>query len=77
MIIIPYKTNKELPKAIRDNLPQGAQTIFRKAFNSADKQYKDPKKRRGKESLEEVCNKIAWSAVKKVYKKKEGKWVKK
>jgi len=73
---LPYRTNKELPKSVRDNLPQGAQTIFRKAFNNADKQYKDSKKRRGKASLEEVCNKVAWSAVKKVYKKKGDKWVK-
>lgn len=76
MIKMPYKINKNLPKRVSDNLPDGAQTIFRKAFNNADKQYKDPKKRRGKSSLEEVCNKVAWSAVKKVYVKKEDKWVK-
>ncbi|MFQ5531162.1 MAG: ChaB family protein [Candidatus Nanoarchaeia archaeon] len=75
---MPYKTNKALPKGVRDNLPQGAQTIFRKAFNNAEKQYKNPSKRRGKISLEEVCNKVSWSAVKNVYKKgKSGKWVKK
>ena len=75
---MPYKTNKNLPDRIRKNLPQGAQTIFRKAFNNAEEQYKDPSKRRGKASQEEVANKVAWSAVKKEYKKsKEDKWVRK
>ena len=74
---MPYKTNKFLPKRIRDNLPQGAQTIYRKAYNNAYKQYRDPKKRRGGATFVETCNKVAWSAVKKVYKKKTDKWVKK
>jgi cation transport regulator len=73
---MPYKTNKDLPQPIRKHLPQGAQTIFRKVFNDAHEEYQDPKKRRGKDSLEEVCNKVAWFVVKKKYKKsKEGKWV--
>ena len=74
---VPYKTNKELPKGIRNNLPQGAQTVFRKVYNNANKQYKSPGKRRKKSSLTEVCNKVAWSAVKKVYKKEKDKWIKK
>ncbi len=74
---MPYKTNKALPDRVKENLPQGAQTIYRKAYNNAEKQYKDPEKRRGKASLEEVSNKVAWSAVKKEYKKKGDKWVKK
>lgn len=73
---MPYKTNKDLPDRVKDNLPMGAQTIFRKVFNNALKEYKDPKKRRGKDSLEETANKVAWSAVKKVYKKVKDKWVK-
>ncbi|MBD3310478.1 cation transport regulator ChaB [Candidatus Woesearchaeota archaeon] len=73
---MPYSKNSELPKRVRDNLPKGAQTIYRKAYNNAHKQYKDPKKRRGKASLTEVCNKVAWSAVKKEYKKKGDNWVK-
>lgn len=75
---MPYRTNKGLPEKVRRSLPLGAQTIFRKAFNNALKQYRDPKKRRGRVSLEEVCNKVAWSAVKKVYRKSflRRKWVK-
>jgi cation transport regulator len=74
---MPYRTNKELPKNIKNNLPSGAQTIYRKAFNNAVEQYKDPEKRRGNTSLEETSHKVAWAAVKKEYKKKGDEWVKK
>ena len=62
-----------------DDLPKHAQHIFKKAHASAIKEYKDPDKRRGgkKESAEEVAHKVAWSAVKKEYKKKGDEWVKK
>jgi len=63
-----------------DELPSHAQEIFKEAHSSALEQYKDPDKRRGgkKESKEEVAHKVAWSAVKKKYKKGEDdKWVKK
>ena len=73
---MPYKTNKELPEKIRKNIPQGAQTIFRKVYNNAHKQYKEPGKRRGKISRTEVANKVAWHAVKKSYKKVKDKWIK-
>ena len=63
-----------------DELPAHAQEIFKEAHSSALEQYKDPDKRRGgkKESKEEVAHKVAWSAVKKKYKKSEDdKWIKK
>lgn len=62
-----------------DDLPKHAQQIFKKAHASAIKEYKDPDKRRGgkKQSAEEVAHKVAWSAVKKEYKKKGDEWVKK
>ena len=64
-----------------DELPSHAQKIFKETHNSAIQQYKDPDKRRGgkKDSAEEVAHKVAWSAVKKQYKKdnKDDKWVKK
>jgi cation transport regulator len=63
-----------------DELPAHAQEIFKDAHSSALKQYKDPDQRRGgkKESKEEVAHKVAWSAVKKKYKKSEDdKWIKK
>lgn len=64
---MPYSSNAELPEEVK-KLPSGAQTIFRKAFNSAEKQY----------DSEEKAFKVAWSAVKKKYEKNDdGEWVKK
>lgn len=75
---MPYYRKEDLPSQVKDNLPAGAQEIFRKAYNNAWDQYKDPDKRRGKASREEVANKVAWSAVKKEYEKdSSGKWKKK
>jgi len=69
---------RKVPPALRNKLPKRAQEIWVKAFNNAFEQYKDPKKRRGKQSLDEVASKTAWSAVKKEYKKgDDNKWHKK
>lgn len=69
----------EATKKRIDDLPEHAQHIFKKAHASAIKEYEDPDKRRGgkKESVEEVAHKVAWSAVKKEYRKKDDEWVKK
>jgi len=65
---MPYARNRDLPKGVRTSLPRGAQTIFRKAFNSADEQY-------GEESR---ARRVAWAAVKKTYRKdRSGEWKKK
>jgi cation transport regulator len=63
-------------KAI-DTLPSRAQKIYSKAHKNALKQYQSPLKRRGgkRQSKEQVAHKIAWSALKKEYKKKGDKWV--
>ena len=72
---MPYKSTSDLPDAVRDNLPEHAQDIFKEAFNSAWDEYADPDKRRGKESQEEVSFKVAWSAVKNEYEKgDDDKW---
>lgn len=77
------KNNKnelsEVTKKRIDDLPEHAQHIFEKAHSSALKEYKNPEKRRGgkKESAEEVAHKVAWSAVKKEYEKKDDKWIRK
>jgi cation transport regulator len=65
-------------KAI-DTLPSHAQKIYTKAHKNALKQYSSPSKRRGgkRQSKEQVAHKVAWSAVKKEYKKKGDKWVSK
>lgn len=74
---MPYKTNSELPDRVKNNLPKHAQDIYREAFNKASGEYKDPKKRRGNASQEEVSHKVAWSAVKAKYTKNGDKWVSK
>lgn len=66
---------RKVPPQLRDRLPGKAQEIWVKAFNNAYEQYKDPKKRQGKQSLDEVSSKVAWAAVKEGYSKgKDGKW---
>lgn len=76
---MPYKNIDELPKGVKNNLPEHASEIFIAAYNNALEQYKYPAKRRGNENLEEVANKVAWSAVKSEYgqNEKTGKWQKK
>ena len=65
-VIMPYDSNKDLPKNVSDSLPEHAQDIFRKAFNNAYEEYGN----------EEQAFKVAWAAVEKNYKKdKDGKWV--
>ena len=74
---MPYDELDELPDNVRDVLPEGAQEIYKEAFNSAWRQYKDPEDRRGDQSREETAHKIAWSAVKKEYEKTDDDWKKK
>jgi cation transport regulator len=71
---ISNRTEKQI-----DILPAHAQEIFKEAHKNALDQYKDPKKRRGgkQESQEEVAHKVAWSAVKRTYKKDGDNWIKK
>lgn len=76
---MPYERNRDLPDSVRHSLPEHAQTIYRKAFNSAWEQYDRPEERRGKASREEVAHKVAWNAVKKEYEKNDatGEWERK
>jgi cation transport regulator len=72
---MPYPSVSDLPAAVRDHVPLHAQEIYREAFNSAWDEYADRDDRRGAESREEVAHKVAWSAVKKKYRKGEdGDW---
>jgi len=64
-------------KNIPDTLPAGAKAIFRGAFNSS---HKSCMMADGgtMEKCDQRAAQIAWTAVKKVYKKdKDDKWVKK
>ena len=65
---MPYKTTGQLPKGVKDNLPDHAQEIYKEAINSAWDQY---------DHDEERSHRVAWAAVKESYhKNKEGIWVK-
>jgi len=74
---MPYERNADLPKQVRDHLPEKAQTIYRKAFNSSWDQYADPEDRRGDASREETAHRVAWAAVKESYEKRGERWVSK
>ena len=66
---MPYDRNAELPRSVRDHLPEHAQTIYREAFNHAWAQYaRDP-------VHEEIAHRVAWSAVKRKYRKEGERWV--
>ena len=64
---MPYTRITQLPKSVRNVLPIEAQQIFKKAFNNAWEQYGN----------EESAMRVAWSAVKRKYKKGKYKWIKK
>jgi len=76
---MPYKAVEELPESVQNTLPKHAQEIYLAAYNNASEQYADPEKRRSKASLEEVAHRVAWTAVKKEYRKdrETGEWRKK
>ena len=67
---MPYQAKSDLPDSVKDNLPKGAQEIYKEAFNSAYQQYQDQR------DTEERAHKVAWSALKKKYHKKGDDWVK-
>ncbi|MGD9713423.1 MAG: ChaB family protein [Thermomicrobiales bacterium] len=65
---MPYRSRRELPDGVKDNLPAHAQDIYKEAFNSAWDEYGED---------EERAHRVAWGAVKNSYHKNEdGKWVK-
>lgn len=73
---MPY-TKQSLPESVRSalkNVPH-AQEIFKEAYNSAYKEYAQGSARKGGRTREETAHAVAWSAVKKKYKKgQDGKW---
>jgi cation transport regulator len=74
---MPYTRLSELPDSVKNSLPEHAREIYRAAFNNACEEYKDPGDRRGDDDRETVAHKVAWSAVKQQYEKRNGTWKKK
>ena len=64
---MPYAHNHDLPPAVRAHLPAHAQDIFREAFNHALTEYAN--------EGETAAFRVAWSAVKRGYKKVGAAWV--
>lgn len=73
---MPYRLLRELPYSVRGHLPEHAQEIYRQAFNNAWREYADDNDRRDEASREETAHKVAWSAVKRRYRKDSysGRW---
>lgn len=74
---MPYTNLSELPDNVKSSLPEHAQEIYRAAFNSAWQQYKDPHDRYADDDRETVAHKVAWSAVKEKYEKRDDHWIEK
>lgn len=66
---MPYATNADLPSRIRHALPPHGQDIFRAAFNASFKSYAANPRR------EEIAHRVAWTAVKKRFVKRNDEWV--
>jgi cation transport regulator len=66
---VPYLTTDDLPDSVRNHLPLHAQEIYLAAFNNAWQQHaRDP-------DVEAIVYRIAWSAVKRRYRKFGDRWV--
>jgi cation transport regulator len=62
---MPYRSIKDLPDSVKNNLPIKAQRIYMRVYNSAYEKYNNPAR-------------VAWGVVKKQYvKSKDGRWKKK
>jgi cation transport regulator len=66
---MPYATNFDLPPPVQRVLPAHAQDIYRAAFNNAFASYG------GSPAGEERAHRIAWAAVKRLYRKRGGVWI--
>ena len=66
--LLPYKQISQLPDGVKNNLPKGAQEIYKEAYDSAADQYDE----------ESRAHRVAWSTVEQKYEKNEnGNWVQK
>jgi cation transport regulator len=74
-----YTSINDLPDSVQHVLPIHAQEIYRASYNNAHKEYHLKKDRKDpNDNLEEICHKVAWSAVKhKYHKDNDGNWTEK
>jgi cation transport regulator ChaB len=67
---MPYKNNQELPRDVRESLPEDAQTTYRTAYN----QSCDPKEDMREPDVQ--ASKAGWSAVERDFEQVDGQWSK-
>ncbi|HET6182118.1 MAG TPA: ChaB family protein [Acetobacteraceae bacterium] len=67
---MPYERNEDLPAPVQQALPEHAQDIYRAAFNNTWR-------RQAADLLvdEATAHRIAWAAVKRLYRKAGDRWV--
>lgn len=63
--LMPYPSNAELPDSVKSSLPDGAQDIYRSAFNRAWQSYDAPDEHSLRRN--ETARRIAWAAVRRCY----------
>ncbi|MCD0423468.1 ChaB family protein [Rubrivivax sp. JA1024] len=68
---MPYASTDDLPPGLQVRLPLHAQEIYIAAFNNAFAEHQD----RGAEEQEVTAHRVAWAAVKKLYRKQGENWV--
>lgn len=66
---MPYQSIDDLPHSVGAHLPTHAREIYRAAFNSAWDEYAD------REQREAIAHRVAWAAVKRLYRKEGSAWV--
>ncbi len=66
---MPYNQAADLPESVRGHLPAHAQEIYLAAFHNAWRQHASDRDR------EAIVHRIAWSAVKRSYRKDGDGWV--
>ncbi len=67
---MPYVSVRDLPPSVAAHLPDHAREIYRAAFNGAWDTYADRATMR-----EEIAHRVAWTAVKRLYRKQGDRWV--
>jgi cation transport regulator len=66
---MPYADRRDLPPSLQRRLPPHAQDIYCQAFNHAWATYANRNDR------EQVCHRVAWAAVKRLYQRIGDIWV--
>lgn len=66
---MPYASREDLPPSLQRRPPIHAQDIYFNVFNSAWESY------RRRADREAVAHRVAWSAVKRLYRREGEAWV--